>query len=127
MLERIGLTGFLNQKVKCENKLRKTRLSFPQASHCSDTFFLDSKLLFFSATLLPAILCSPSGSYLPFSCQPLLPRHSQTWRSQSSKEICSCRQLGKVSETSGLPLIAPCNPFCAFSKGILCVLGDVMG
>lgn len=123
MLEQIGLTGLFNQKVKCENKLRKTRLSFPQASHCSDTFFLDSKLIFFSAALLPTTLCSAPGSYLPSSCQPAqtAAQHSQTQRSWSSKEICCCRQLGMVSEISGLPLTAPrepCNPSCAFSKGI---------
>lgn len=53
MLEQIGLTGLFNQKVKCENKLRKTRLSFPQASHSSDTFFLDSKLIFFLSSSPP--------------------------------------------------------------------------
>lgn len=123
MLERIGLTEFLNQKVKCENKLGKTRLSFPQASQSSDTFFLDSKLLF-SQQLFSQ---QPSAHSLVLTFLPAanqhrkLPRHSQTWRSWSSSEICCCRQLGRVSETSGLPLIAPrelCNPFCAFSKGI---------
>lgn len=69
MLEEIGLTGLLNRKVKCENKLRKTRLSFPQASHCSDTLSLDSELLFFSATHFQATHRSPSASYLPSSCQ----------------------------------------------------------
>lgn len=124
MLEQIGLTGLFNQKVKCENKLRKTRLSFPQASHSSDTFFLDSKLIFFfSAALLPTTLCSAPGSYLPSSCQPAqtAAQNSQTQRSWSSKKICCCRQLGRVSEISGLPQTAPrepCNPSCAFSKGI---------
>lgn len=65
MLEETGLTGLLNQKVKCENKLRKTSLSFPQAPHCSDTLSLDSKPLFFSKTHLQGTNVSPPASYLP--------------------------------------------------------------
>lgn len=69
-LDEIGLTGHLHQKVKCENKPKKTKLSFPRASHCSDTLCLDSKLLLFSETHPEATHCSSPASHLPSSCQP---------------------------------------------------------
>lgn len=122
MLERVGLTGLLNQKVKCENKIRKTRLPFPTAltPHPWTLNFSFSQQVFSQQPSAHPLLLT----FLPAASQHRqLPRHSQTRRSWSSKETC-CRQLGRVSETSGLPLIAPrepCNPTCAFSRGITAV------
>lgn len=98
MLEQIGLTGLFNQKVKCENKLRKTRLSFPQASHSSDTFFLDSKLIFFSQQLSSP---QPSAQPLVLTFLPAASQPRQLPRTPRPREAGAARRFAAAGNWEG--------------------------